>query len=130
MWLPVLDDDVMLLASAIGGARGVQRLKDALPLIDGGAASPKETWLRLLFIDAGMPSPPRRYPLSMAGGGWFGCSDMGWEDFMVAVGVRRRSTSHGPDQYVRTSEPTKIEKLGWIVDPVIKEDRPKEIVHG
>ena len=49
--------EVLLLAKRYRGARGLRRLKEALPLVDGGAASPKETWLRLLLIDAGFPRP-------------------------------------------------------------------------
>lgn len=36
------------------GARGVRRCQAALALMDGGAQSPKESWLRLVLIDAGL----------------------------------------------------------------------------
>ncbi|MGH3970458.1 MAG: hypothetical protein ACRDTV_20640, partial [Mycobacterium sp.] len=56
MWAtPFSVEDVLLLAKRYPGARGLRRLRAALPLVDGGAASPKETWLRLLLIDAGLP---------------------------------------------------------------------------
>ena len=41
---PFSMEDVLLLAKRYQGARGVKRLKDALPLVDGGAASPRESW--------------------------------------------------------------------------------------
>ena len=44
---PFSSEEVLLLAKRYRGARGVKRLKDALPLVDGGAASPRETWLRI-----------------------------------------------------------------------------------
>ena len=50
---PFSVEDVLLLAKRHRGARGLQQLRAVLPLVDGGAASPKETWLRLLLIDAG-----------------------------------------------------------------------------
>ena len=54
MWAtPFSVEDVLLLAKRYPGARGLRRLRAALPLVDPGAASPKETWLRLLLIDAG-----------------------------------------------------------------------------
>lgn len=39
-------EGVLLLADRYSGARGLTSLRIALPLVDGGAASPKETWLR------------------------------------------------------------------------------------
>ncbi len=50
---PFSTEEVLLLAKRYRGARGVKRLKDALPFVDGGAASPRETWLRMLYIDGG-----------------------------------------------------------------------------
>lgn len=46
-----------MLAERHPRARGLKRLRAALPLVGGGAQSPKETWLRLLFIDAGLRRP-------------------------------------------------------------------------
>jgi hypothetical protein len=54
---PFSTEDVFMLAKRYPGARGLRRLRAALPLVDPGAASPRETWLRLLLIDAGLPVP-------------------------------------------------------------------------
>jgi hypothetical protein len=43
-------DDVVAVALRHRGARGMRQLEEALKLYDPGAASPKETWLRLLLI--------------------------------------------------------------------------------
>lgn len=60
---PFSVEDVTMLATRHHGARGLRRLRLALPLVDGGAASPRETWLRLLFIDAGLPKPTTQIPI-------------------------------------------------------------------
>jgi hypothetical protein len=75
---------VFLLAKRHQGARGLRRLRGALPLVDGGAASPKETWLRLLLIDAGVPVPTTQIPVNE---NWrtVAVLDMGWERLEVAV---------------------------------------------
>lgn len=52
---PFSSEDVALLAKRHRGARWLRRLRVALPLVDAGAESPRETWLRLLFIDNGLP---------------------------------------------------------------------------
>ena len=48
---------VLDLAAEHRHARGLRRLEVALDLMDPGAESPKETWLRLLVIRAGYPRP-------------------------------------------------------------------------
>lgn len=60
---PFSTEDVLLLAKRYPGARGVRRLQAVLPLVDAGAASPRETWLRLLLIDAGFPTPSTQLPV-------------------------------------------------------------------
>lgn len=52
-----LDEEVLALTRRYKGARGVRQLLELLPLVDGGAASPQETRLRLLYLDAGFPRP-------------------------------------------------------------------------
>jgi hypothetical protein len=55
--------DVKTLMQRYEARRGIRRAQTALGLMDPGAQSPKETWLRLLLIDAGVPRPPgRRFP--------------------------------------------------------------------
>ena len=49
--------DVELLAERYKGRRGIRRAHSALALVDGGAESPRETWLRLLLVRAGCPPP-------------------------------------------------------------------------
>jgi hypothetical protein len=41
---PYSFEDVSVLAKRYRGARGLRRLAKVLPLVDGGAASPKESW--------------------------------------------------------------------------------------
>ena len=54
---------MLLLAKRYQGARGLRRLRVALPLVDAGAQSPKESWLRLLLVDAGLPAPTTQIPV-------------------------------------------------------------------
>lgn len=55
---------VVDLAARYRGARGIRRARAALGLMDAGAQSPKETWLRLLLIDAGLPKPRTQISVS------------------------------------------------------------------
>ena len=52
--------DVELLVDRYTGHRGIRRARRALSMVDGGAESPRETWLRLLLIRSGFPAPRTR----------------------------------------------------------------------
>jgi hypothetical protein len=121
-------EDVSVVAKRYRGARGLRRLAEVLPLVDGGAASPKESWLRLLFIDAGLPKPTTQIPVA---DGWrlVGVLDMGWEDYMVAAEYDGDQHRADRRQYVKDiSRLDKFAELGWIVIRVVAEHRPDEIV--
>ena len=126
---PFSNEEVLLLAKRYRGARGVKQLKDALPLVDGGAASPRETWLRLLYMDSGLPKPSTQIPIFDTDGTLLRTVDMGWEDFKVLSEYDGDQHRTDRPQYVKDLRVIpKIERLGFIVQRVIKEDRPAVIV--
>jgi hypothetical protein len=98
-------EDVLLLAKRYRGARGLKALRAALPLVDGGAASPQETWLRLLYIDAGLPRPTTQILLVEGRGRLVRAADMGWEEYMVVSEYDGASTKPAAGSTSRTSEP-------------------------
>jgi hypothetical protein len=121
--------DVLLLAERHRGARGLKSLRKALPLVDGGAASPRETRLRLLYIDAGLPRPTTQIPIVEGRGRLVRMADMGWEEFMVVSeydGDQHRTSRWQYTKDIRSLR--RARELGWIVDQVIKEDRNDDIV--
>jgi hypothetical protein len=126
---PFSIEDVMLLAKRYKGARGVAQLKAALPLVDGGAASPRETRLRLLFIDAGLPKPTTQIPIYDECGEYVRTIDMGWEDFMVGAEYDGEQHRTSRAQYVKDQRvwPT-LARLGWHVVRAIKEDSDADLV--
>ena len=126
---PFSVEEVLLLTKRYQGARGVKRLRDVLPLVDGGAASPRETWLRLLFIDAGLPRPTTQIPIFDENGHLLRTVDMGWEDFKVVAEYDGDQHRTSRAQYVKDQRIIpKIERLGWIVQRAIKEDSPQYLV--
>jgi hypothetical protein len=122
-------EDVLLLAKRYPGARGLRSLRRALPLVDGGAASPQETRLRLLFIDAGFPRPTTQIPVVENNGRLLRMLDMGWEHFMVAAEYDGDLHRTNRRKYVMDLRVLpKIERMGWQVIRVIKEDRDDDII--
>jgi hypothetical protein len=125
---PYSTEDVLLLAKRHSGARGLRRLRAALPLVDPGAASPKETWLRLLLIEAGLPRPETQIPVNDHYRA-VALLDMGWEEFKVAVeydGEQHRTDRRRYRWDQRRLR--KLEECGWTVVRVIAGDQPEEIL--
>jgi YD repeat-containing protein len=77
--------DVELLAERYKGRRGIRRARTTLGLVDPGAESPRETWLRLLLIRAGFPPPQTQIPVYDGYGQLVAVLDMGWEQLKLAV---------------------------------------------
>jgi len=122
-------DDVLAVANRHRGARGLRQLRTALDLYDPGAASPKETWLRLLVIRVGFPRPRTQIPvLSPDGRRWY-YLDMGWEDLMLAVEYDGEQHRVDPKQFaydIQRSED--LDELGWTRLRVVKENRPADVL--
>ena len=97
------------------GARGVRRLREILPLIDGKAESPPESLTRLLLIDAGLPSPDTQVHVFDERGGFIARCDLGWRKWKVIVEY------DGEDHWTRARRANDIERyalleeLGWMV---------------
>jgi hypothetical protein len=122
-------EDVLVVAKRHRGVRGLSQLHEVLPLVDGGAASPQETRLRLLFIDAGLPIPTTQFPIVEGRGKLVRVVDMAWEEFMVAAEYDGDQHRTSRPQYVKDMRVLrKLARMGWIVIRVIKEDRDDDIV--
>jgi Protein of unknown function (DUF559) len=121
--------DVELLTQRYSGRRGIARARLAITLVDAGAQSPKETWLRLLLVNAGLPRPQTQIPVRDDFGNAVAYLDMGWEDVKVAVeydGEQHRTDRRQYTWDVRRLE--LLERLGWLVIRVVAGDRPADIV--
>jgi hypothetical protein len=123
--------DVVALAVARPGARGVQRLQSALKLFDGGAESPQESRVRLLLVGAGLPRPETQIEFFDEFGRAHIRVDMGWREWRVAV--EYDGIQHWSDKYQRAWDIDRIailEALGWVVVRVSAEMllRPEVIV--
>jgi hypothetical protein len=122
-------EDVASLIARYKGARGIRQLRTAIDLMDGGAQSPKETWLRLLLTDAGYPRPMTQIPVIDDWGHTFAYLDMGWDAVMIAV--EYDGDQHRTDR-IRYAWDVKrlrrVRQIGWHHVKVIAEDRPRDIL--
>lgn len=125
MWNQRFDvAEVAGLAERHPRSRGLRQLRELLPLVDGGAASPRETAIRLLLHDNGFPRPETQHPV-LQGSRPVAFLALAYPDYGVAV-------EYDGDHH-RTNRPTYVkdiarlrmlEEMGWIVIRVIAEDWP------
>jgi hypothetical protein len=122
-------DSVGDLARRHPGSRGLRLLERALPLIDAGSQSPRETRLRLVLMHAGLPRPQTQIAVRGPDGHPFAYLDMGWEDWMIAV--EYDGDQHRVDrwQYVKDIRRLEtLERMGWTVIRVVAEDQRADIL--
>jgi hypothetical protein len=111
------------------GARGIRNARAALDLVDPGAESPRETWLRLLAIRAGFPRPQTQIPIYDEHGLLVCCVDMGWEDLKVTVeydGAQHYTDARQFNKDIRRVET--MTELGWVDVRVTSQDAPAGII--
>jgi hypothetical protein len=124
----ITKQDVMSLVDRYSGARGNRRARSTIDMMDAGAESPKESWLRLVLIKAGLPRPSTQ--IRVTDGELVAYLDMGWEKPMVALEYDGEQHRTDRRQYVKDIRRAEMfDRLGWLVVRVIKEDRPHDIIN-
>ena len=122
-------DDVLRVAKSHPHSPGLRRLEAALELVDPGAESPRESYLRLLLIDAGLPRPQTQIPVLGIDGMPVAYLDLGWEECRVAVEYDGDHHRIDRRQYVKDIRRLEmLERMGWIIVCVVAEDGPAKIV--
>lgn len=122
--------DVEVLAQRYPGRRGTRRVRTVLELVDSGAESPRETWLRLLLVKAGFPPPRTQIEVNDEYGQFVARLDMGWPEALVAVeydGDHHRTSRRQFNRDIARME--SLSRLGWTVVRVTAEDNTGSIIH-
>ncbi|KAA8957901.1 type IV toxin-antitoxin system AbiEi family antitoxin [Mycobacterium sp.] len=120
--------DALSLAERYRRARGLRRSKAALNLMDPGAESPKETWLRLVLVDAGLPAP--RTQIRVTDGVNEAFIDMGYDEPMIGLDYDGRQHCADRGRYVHDiGRAELIERAGWIDIHVVAEHGRRFILH-
>jgi hypothetical protein len=124
----VLPIDALSLAGRYPGLRGIRRARIALALMDPGAESPKESWLRLVLIDAGFGRP--RTQIRVAAGEREAFIDMGYDEPMVGFDYDGWHHSEDRNQYVYDIGRAEfVESQGWLDLHVVAEHSRGFVLH-
>ncbi|MCK0176803.1 DUF559 domain-containing protein [Mycolicibacterium sp. F2034L] len=116
--------DIELLAMAAAGRRGIVRARQAIALVDAGAQSPKESWLRTILVQSGLPRPQTQIPVRNGYGDVIAYLDMGWDE-PVKVAVEYDGAHHRTDRSQFSYDIRRLEMLqraGWLVVRVTADD--------
>lgn len=120
--------DIQLAVQRHPGRRGLKQARVAIDLVDPGAESPRETWLRLMIIRNGFPRPQTQIPVYNEYGVLIGEVDMGWADLKIAV---EYEGDHHRSRQVFRKDIRRIEAMieqGWIVIRVTAGDTEGGII--
>lgn len=115
-------DDIAAAAGRHPGQRGLKRARTTIALVDPAAESPRETWLRLLIVRAGFPTPESQCPVYNEYGQLIGLVDFAWPELKIAVEYEGR---HHMDPEQIRRDIARIEEMvemGWIVIRVTAHD--------
>lgn len=120
-------EGVLAVAARYPRARRLRALRAAAPLMDAGAQSPRETWLRLLLIEEGFPRP--RTQVRVSDGRRVAYLDLGWEE--PKIGLDYEGGHHlalRPTYVDDIGRYEMIDKQGWIDIRVVAEHSRRFIV--
>lgn len=118
-----------LAATRQPGRHGMAGARQALELVDPGAESPRETWLRLLIVRAGFPRPQTQLPVHNEFGALIGVVDLGWRDLRLAVeydGGYHRMSRERFDRDIRRMD--EMIELGWTVVRITAADTEATVI--
>ncbi|MBU9763519.1 hypothetical protein FR943_06635 [Mycobacterium sp. TNTM28] len=119
---------VLELAGRYRGLRGIRSARTALDLMDPGGQSPRETWLRLLLIDAGFRRP--RTQIRVTDGFNEAFLDMGYDDVKVGLDYEgKHHATNRPRVVHDIGRGELIEREGWIDIRVVVEHSKAFILH-
>jgi hypothetical protein len=120
--------EALALGDRYRRAHGRRRCAVALDLMDGGAQSPKETWLRLLVIDEGFPRP--RTQIHVTDGTSDAFLDMGWDDPMIGLDYDGELHQSNRPRFVHDIGRNElVRRQGWIDMHVVAEHTRAFIVY-
>lgn len=113
------------LANAVAsqrGRRGIVRVRNLLPLIDGRAESAMESEARLVMLDHGLPRPELQYLIRGRNGERWRV-DFAWPDARVVAEYDSVEWHAGRVEMLRDKARfAGVQDAGWIVIPIVADD--------
>ncbi|VXB22085.1 conserved hypothetical protein [Microbacterium sp. 8M] len=113
----------------VGRRLGADRLRAALPRIREDSWSPRESLVRCLLVDAGLPEPRLNVDVRDDTGRFLGCVDMAYPDQKVAI--EYLGMTHGATWAADVERIAALRAAGWVVievtAPLLRS--PETLIH-
>jgi hypothetical protein len=114
--------DLWRAACKQAGRRGIVAVRDLIPLADPRAESPMESELRLIILDAGLPTPTLQYEV-VDGNGELRRLDLAWPEYRLAVEYDGVPWHSGADALRRDRiRQVALQDIDWLAIPVMFDD--------
>ncbi|PJK23149.1 hypothetical protein [Mycolicibacterium goodii] len=114
--------DIELAVENRVARKGIRQARNTIALVDPGAESPRETWLRLVVVRAGYPPPQTQYAVLNEYGALIGEVDMAWPELKIAL---EYEGLHHTDPVTLRKDIQRMDEMveaGWIVIRVTARD--------
>lgn len=118
---PVFLRQLMSRLATRADRRGTARASGLLPLVTGRAASPPESWLKLLVVEAGFPQPTDQYEVTDALNYVRYILDLCWPELRIAL----EYDGYEAHEYRQASDARRdldLQRRGWITIRVTAKD--------
>lgn len=124
---PLATRDELQAALEAGRRRGAERLRKALEFIREDSWSPRESRVRFILVEAGLPEPELNVDVYDDDGTFIGCVDMAYPEQRVAV--EYHGLLHGAGWARDVERAARLRAAGWrvieVTSPLLK--RPEEL---
>lgn len=114
------------VAAHVGG-RGVRTLRAALPQLRDDVWSPRETWVRLVILRAGLPEPARNRRIHGRGGKLIAIGDLVYEKFKIVIEYEGERWHSDPWSGIDIDRFNALNVLGWLVVRVRKKHTAADV---
>lgn len=112
----ISDEDLLLITAMVRRRRGAVRARRRLAEVDGRAASPLETRIRLVCTDGGVPPEEVQYPVTDGYGHVVAIADLAWPSRKLIVEVDGRLVHATPEAiYHDRRRQNELAAKGWTV---------------
>lgn len=101
--------------AAHGAGRGARMLREALPLLRDNVWSPRETWLRLVLLRAGLPEPERNRRIHGRGGRLIAIGDLVYPQFGIVIEYEGERWHADPWSVIDSDRYTALSIQGWTI---------------
>lgn len=116
-------------ASRLAGRRGAKRMRESLPLLNDRSESRPESWLRVIIVHAGLPTPSINHAIVDAETGRSYRADIAFPEYRVLLEYQGDHHREQKQWRADMTRRARLEANGWIVMEINADDlrRPDEL---